>query len=97
MPRTAHAAALEAPDAPAGAPEPTVEQRLLSLRELGHTLRTPLSAIIGFAEILGQEQRGPEDPHREYAEIIRQSGLQMLELVNRTLQGAADDIRRSAE
>lgn len=101
MPRTAHAAALAAALAPpeAAGSAVSVQQRLHSLRDLGHTLRTPLSAIIGFAEILSQEHRGPigDETYREYAEIIRQSGLQMLELVNRTLSDAADEVRRSGD
>jgi len=94
MSRSAQAVA----PAPAQPDAAAVQERLLSLRELGHALRTPLSAIIGFSEILSQGCNGPLGPEtrREYAEIIRQSGLEMLELVNRTLLAAAEDVRRDA-
>lgn len=95
MPRTAQA---PSPDPAAAIPSATVGERLLSLRELGHALRTPLCAVIGFSEILAQDQHGrvSADTHREYAEIIRQSGLQMLELVNRALLDAAEQIRQGS-
>ncbi len=42
-----------------------------SLRELVHELKTPLNAIIGFAEIISGQYLGPADqPYRERAETI---------------------------
>ena len=56
-----------------------------SLRELVHEIKTPLNAIIGFAEIIDGQYLGPA--HRSYreraAEIVSQA---------RTLLGAIDDL-----
>jgi hypothetical protein len=65
--------------APAAAREPVYE--LLadpdSLRELVHEIKTPLNAIIGFAEIIEGQYLGPADrAYRERAgEIVRQARL----------------------
>jgi signal transduction histidine kinase len=65
--------------APAAAREPVSE--LLadpdSLRELVHEIKTPLNAIIGFAEIIEGQYLGPADRrYRERAsEIVRQARL----------------------
>jgi hypothetical protein len=64
-------------------PEPVAEQAndVLadpdSLRELVHEIKTPLNAIIGFAEIIEGQYLGPADvPYRERAsEIVRQARL----------------------
>ena len=54
------------------------------LRMVSHELRTPLNAIIGFSEIIAQELHGPinEPRYREHAELVRDSGLKLLTLVN---------------
>ncbi|MDQ3471504.1 MAG: sensor histidine kinase, partial [Pseudomonadota bacterium] len=60
-----------------------------SLRELVHEIKTPLNAIIGFAEIISGQYLGPtERPYRERAEhIIAQARL---------LLTAIDDLDSSA-
>jgi signal transduction histidine kinase len=72
------------------------------LRAASHELRTPLNAIIGFSEIIVHELHGPigEPRYREHAEVVRDSGLKLLKLVNQILEiarleaGAADlDLR----
>jgi signal transduction histidine kinase len=80
-----------------------VEERKQSfLRMVSHELRTPLNAIIGFSEIISRELYGPmnEPRYRDHAEIIRDSGLKLLKLVNQVMEiarlegGAADlDLR----
>jgi signal transduction histidine kinase len=71
-------------------------------RVVSHELRTPLNAIIGFSEIIARELYGPlsEPRYREHAELVRESGLKLLKLVNDVLDiarldsGAADlDLR----
>jgi two-component system, cell cycle sensor histidine kinase DivJ len=57
------------------------------LATVSHELRTPLNAIIGFSEILaanGAMEQAPER-RREYAQIIHESGLHLLDVVNTLL------------
>jgi signal transduction histidine kinase len=68
------------------------------LRMVSHELRTPLNSVIGFSEIISRELHGPiNDPrYKAHAELIRDSGLKLLKLVNQVLEiarldaGAAD-------
>jgi signal transduction histidine kinase len=64
------------------------EQKRSFLRMVSHELRTPLNSIIGFSEIIARELYGPlsEPKYREHAEIIRDSGLKLLKLVNQVLE-----------
>jgi two-component system, cell cycle sensor histidine kinase DivJ len=57
------------------------------LATVSHELRTPLNAIIGFSEMLATEGLiKPDSPQqRDYAHIIRTSGLHLLEVVNALL------------
>lgn len=54
------------------------------LAKVSHEVRTPLNSIIGFAEIMKQEQLGPigNDRYRGYIRDIHESGLYALSLVN---------------
>jgi signal transduction histidine kinase len=80
------------------------EQKRAFLRMVSHELRTPLNSIIGFSEIIARELYGPlnEPKYREHAEIIRDSGLRLLKLVNQVveiarLEGDAADLSLNAE
>jgi cell cycle sensor histidine kinase DivJ len=57
------------------------------LATMSHELRTPLNAVIGFSEILCQEQAIPVDAARrfEYARLIHDSGCHLLSVVNLVL------------
>jgi len=57
------------------------------LAHAGHELHTPLNAIVGFSELLGDPRLAPLDfeKQREYARIIHQSGLHLLAVVNSIL------------
>jgi len=72
---------------PAARPEPL---DAASLRELVHEIKTPLNAIIGFAEIIDGQLLGPADRrYRERAaEIVRQARL---------LLSAIDDLDTAAK
>lgn len=76
------------PGAVAPAPADTAEQKRAFLRLMSHELRTPLNSILGFSEILAGELYGPlgAPQYREYAEIVRDSGLKLLELINQLLE-----------
>ncbi len=57
------------------------------LANVSHELRTPLNAIIGFSEMLSSEELEPQEPEkrREYANIIRDSGHHLHEVVSMIL------------
>lgn len=63
--------------------EEASRQKSAFLATMSHELRTPLNGILGFAELLKYELENPE--HRNYAEIIEQSGSHLLNLVNEIL------------
>ena len=56
------------------------------LATIGHELRTPLNAVVGFSDMLrnGIGTSGAES-QREYADLIHQSGLHLLDTVNMLL------------
>lgn len=57
------------------------------LATVTHELRTPLNAIIGFSELLSADHPFliTEERRKEYAEIIKNSGHHLLEIVNTLL------------
>ena len=63
------------------------------LRMVSHELRTPLNSVIGFSEIISRELHGPisDTRYKDHAEIIRESGLKLLKLVNQVLEIARLD------
>ena len=58
--------------------------RLEFLAKVSHEVRTPLSSIIGFAELMAQERFGPigNARYKGYVDDIHQSGLYALSLLN---------------
>lgn len=54
------------------------------LAKVSHELRTPLNSIIGFAELMKDEQLGPvgNERYRGYIRDIHDSGLYALSLIN---------------
>ncbi|MGE0046871.1 MAG: sensor histidine kinase [Hyphomonadaceae bacterium] len=65
---------------------PAGEAASLRIAEAAHELRTPITHIVGFADMIEQRVFGENDPrYAEYAGLIRQSGGQLLELINRRL------------
>lgn len=59
-------------------------RRLDFLAKVSHEVRTPLNSVIGFAELMLQEQFGPigNARYKGYAQDIHQSGLYALSLLN---------------
>jgi signal transduction histidine kinase len=59
-------------------------QRLKSriVNQISHEFRTPLTSIIGFAEVLKEDVQIDEKQRREYANYIRNEGLRLTKLIN---------------
>lgn len=57
------------------------------LAYLAHEIRTPLSAIVGFAEVIQQRALGGEISarYRDYAAKIREAGLHLVDVAGKTL------------
>jgi cell cycle sensor histidine kinase DivJ len=66
------------------------------LADLSHEMRTPLNAVIGFADAMINETFGPlgHDKYAEYASHIRTSGAHLLDLVNSILDLAKIEAER---
>jgi len=65
-------------------------ERAAFLAAVSHELRSPLNAILGFADILMEEVDGPLSPSaREEVEQIRGSGAHLLALINDILELSA--------
>jgi len=61
---------------------------------LGHDLKTPLNAIIGFSELMKEEVRGPlPEPYKEYPAIIHESGRDLMLLVDDILDLAKSEAK----
>jgi signal transduction histidine kinase/CheY-like chemotaxis protein len=52
----------------------------LFLANMSHEIRTPMNAIIGFSDLVAEEDL--TDQQREYVRIIRDSGHNLLDLIN---------------
>lgn len=64
--------------------------RAAFLAAVSHELRSPLNAILGFADVLAEEVDGPLSPSaKEEVDQIRDSGAHLLELINDILEFSA--------
>ena len=68
------------------------------LADLTHELKTPLNAIMGFAEAMETETFGPlgHEKYGEYVAHIRESGAHLMELISVILDQAKIDAGRYA-
>jgi signal transduction histidine kinase len=57
-------------------------------RRLRHDLRTPLTIVSGFAEVLAAERPISDDDRREYASRIHAAAIEIGELVDALLDEA---------
>lgn len=63
--------------------EEELKRRTAFFASLGHDLRTPLHAILGYAEIMQAELMGPmPEPYADYPAIIYESGTDLLLMVD---------------
>ncbi|MEO0398033.1 MAG: HAMP domain-containing sensor histidine kinase [Pseudomonadota bacterium] len=67
-----------------------------ALADLSHEMKTPLNAVIGFADAMDAETFGPlgHAKYKEYADHIRASGKHLLDLVVSILDMARLDAER---
>jgi signal transduction histidine kinase len=51
-------------------------------RKLRHDLRTPLTVVIGFAEILAGDRPLSDEQRRDYAERVVSAAIEIRELID---------------
>jgi signal transduction histidine kinase len=56
--------------------------RAEELRRLRHDLRTPLTIVIGFAELLASERPLADADRRDYAQRILAAGVEIREMID---------------
>lgn len=88
------AAALKSREA---ALEAETSRRAQHFANVSHEIKTPLNAVIGFADAISQERFGPmgNDRYREYAGVIQESGQHLLALITDVLdlsKAEADEV-----
>lgn len=72
-----------------------VRQRTAFFASLGHDLKTPLNAIIGYADMMRHGVRGPlPEAYQDYPAIIHDSGQELLLMVEDMLDLARADAER---
>lgn len=54
------------------------------IRNMTHEIRTPLNSIVGFSELIS-DMMEPDNPAREYADIIKENNSKMLKLIDDVL------------
>ena len=59
-------------------------------RRLRHDLRTPLTIVSGFAEVLAGDRAISDEDRREYASRIHAAALEIRELVDALLDEGSD-------
>lgn len=54
--------------------------------EISHDIRTPLNAVVGFAELLTESKELDQDTKKEYGQIIQSNAENLLEYINSILE-----------
>ena len=57
-----------------------------SRRRLRHDLRTPLTIVAGFAEVLAADRPISDQDRRDFAERIQDAAVEIRELIDRVLE-----------
>ena len=59
------------------------------LNNMSHDIRTPMNAILGYAQLMGDELKGKDLPEAsEYLQKLQQSGNLLLAIINNVLDMA---------
>lgn len=75
--------------------ETSLAERTAFFASLGHELKTPLNAILGFSDMMNRAVRGPlPPPYDEYSGIIHDSAQDLLLLVDDILDLARSETGR---
>ena len=56
------------------------------LTRISHEMRTPLTTIIGYSEVMLSDPKLPQEAKQEYVEIIRNAGRRLSEFLDRFLE-----------
>jgi signal transduction histidine kinase len=59
------------------------------IRRVAHDLRSPLTVVIGFAELLASDRELTDQQRREYASRVLGAGVEMREMLD-TFAGRPD-------
>ncbi len=79
----------------AGDTDAALAERTAYFASLGHELKTPLNAVMGFADLMRAEVRGPvPDAYKDYAQLIHESGQDLMLLVDDILDLAKAEADR---
>ena len=70
---------------------PAPEGERERMRELAHTLRTPIAVIQGFAELLGREGELPEEERQKYASRIRAGAQELRDALDEHMSQFRDE------
>lgn len=74
---------IEEKDAALAESKSALSDRTTFFAALGHDLKTPLNAILGFADLMKAEVRGPlPEAYKDYPAIIHESGQDLMLLVD---------------
>lgn len=63
------------------------------LSNISHEIRTPMNAVLGFSELLSEDNSSPEEK-RKYLDIIRSSANQLMILINDILDISKLDVKQ---
>lgn len=68
-----------------------MQSRDVFMQTISHELRTPLTSILGMTEVLRMQRDGMSEKLHRYVEVIGESGLRLLQLINDLIDIAGTD------